>query len=155
MKKSLFLVFIVLCLVSCSSAEPNKIVTLPPGSYAIGTDLPAGLWTIMPEEEGNRVTVTWKQGEEVCSKIVIGFGQKDKGSDIVPALDVDLTEGSYLAIKGGSVQLEPNSGDMVWVSRSGKKYHKIADCCAMKNPFHMTEDDAIAKKKTPCSNCCQ
>ena len=46
-----------------------------------------------------------------------------------------------------------NKEQMVWVSRTGKKYHSNQNCSNMKNPDHMTQSDAEAKGRTPCSKC--
>lgn len=46
-----------------------------------------------------------------------------------------------------------NKEQMVWVSRTGKKYHSNPNCSNMKNPAHMTQSDAEALGRTPCSKC--
>lgn len=42
---------------------------------------------------------------------------------------------------------------IVYVSRTGTKYHYVKDCSGMRNPSSMTLDQAISSGKTPCSNC--
>ena len=42
---------------------------------------------------------------------------------------------------------------IVYVSRTGSKYHYVSNCSGMKNPTSMTLQEAINKGKTPCSNC--
>lgn len=42
---------------------------------------------------------------------------------------------------------------IVYVSRTGTKYHYVKDCSGMTNPLSMTLGQAISKGKKPCSNC--
>lgn len=48
---------------------------------------------------------------------------------------------------------EDKKEEMVWVSRKGKKYHSNPDCSNMKNPSHITLDEAISSGRGPCSKC--
>lgn len=45
------------------------------------------------------------------------------------------------------------SGDTVWISESGKKYHSKASCSGMKNPSEVSLSDAQAAGRTACSKC--
>lgn len=47
----------------------------------------------------------------------------------------------------------PAPDGLVWVSRSGSRYHCVADCSNMQDPLVMTEDEAIAKGRKPCGSC--
>lgn len=44
-------------------------------------------------------------------------------------------------------------GEMVWIPKSGKKYHRIPDCSGMKNPSQIPLSEAQARGIPPCSNC--
>lgn len=48
-----------------------------------------------------------------------------------------------------------NSGSstMVWISKSGKKYHRSSSCSNMKNPSQVTIEKAQSLGYTPCSKC--
>lgn len=46
-----------------------------------------------------------------------------------------------------------NKEQMVWVSRTGTKYHSNPSCSNMKNPAHMTQSEAESLGRTPCSKC--
>lgn len=46
-----------------------------------------------------------------------------------------------------------NKEQMVWVSRTGTKYHSDSNCSNMKNPSHMTQSEAESLGRTPCSKC--
>lgn len=48
---------------------------------------------------------------------------------------------------------EDDESDMVWISRTGTKYHSNPDCSNMKNPGYVTLDEAIAQGRTPCKKC--
>lgn len=44
-------------------------------------------------------------------------------------------------------------GAVVWLSRTGKKYHRDPTCGNMKNPIESTLDEAIASGRQPCEKC--
>lgn len=49
---------------------------------------------------------------------------------------------------------EDNSGEqMVWIPKSGKKYHKISSCSNMKNPTQVPLSTALSRGYTPCKKC--
>ena len=45
-------------------------------------------------------------------------------------------------------------GPMVWVSRTGKRYHNDPDCSGMNNPSQIPLSEAEARGLTPCGTCC-
>lgn len=45
------------------------------------------------------------------------------------------------------------SDDMVYIPRTGSKYHNNSSCSGMKNPSYVSLDDAIAWGYTACKNC--
>ena len=51
--------------------------------------------------------------------------------------------------------LVSNSGGstMVWIPKSGKKYHSSSSCSNMKNPSQVTIEKAQSLGYTPCSKC--
>jgi hypothetical protein len=42
---------------------------------------------------------------------------------------------------------------MVWIPKTGAKYHRTATCSNMKNPSSVTETEAIKRGYTKCSKC--
>ena len=42
---------------------------------------------------------------------------------------------------------------MVWVSKTGSKYHSSSSCSNMKNPSQISLEDAQARGLTPCKKC--
>lgn len=45
------------------------------------------------------------------------------------------------------------AADTVWVSGTGKRYHRLSTCSNMKNPREITRDEAIGRGLTPCKKC--
>ena len=43
--------------------------------------------------------------------------------------------------------------EMVWIPRTGSKYHSNPDCSRMKDPSHVTLSEAESRGYTPCSKC--
>lgn len=54
-----------------------------------------------------------------------------------------------------SSQPEPvaKSGNMVWVSQTGSKYHSNPTCSGMKNPTQITKAQAESRGLSPCKRC--
>lgn len=46
-----------------------------------------------------------------------------------------------------------NKTEMVWITKSGKKYHSHSGCSNMKSPYQVTKDNAIDSGRGPCSKC--
>lgn len=42
---------------------------------------------------------------------------------------------------------------MVWIPRTGKRYHRRESCSNMKDPSHVTLSQAIRLGFTPCKKC--
>ena len=53
--------------------------------------------------------------------------------------------------RSGSSQ--SGSDRMVWIPRTGAKYHSRSNCSNMKNPSQVTEDEAIAMGYERCKKC--
>lgn len=45
------------------------------------------------------------------------------------------------------------SQEMVWISKTGKRYHSNPDCSGMKSPRQITLEEAKQRNLTPCKNC--
>lgn len=46
-----------------------------------------------------------------------------------------------------------STSEMVWVSSSGSKYHRIADCSGMTSATQITLEEAISRGREACNNC--
>ncbi len=42
---------------------------------------------------------------------------------------------------------------LVWISKTGERYHSIPDCSNMKNPLQVTIEEAEIREYTPCMRC--
>ena len=80
--------------------------------------------------------------------------QENQQFDTLPALDEKpvVDDDTEAAVVDDDTS---GSGEMVWVASSGngKKYHSNPNCSNMKNPNHVTKEQAIASGKTACSKC--
>mgnify|MGYP000548907582 FL=1 len=57
------------------------------------------------------------------------------------------------AVEEPVVSNNSGSSTMVWISKSGKKYHRSSSCSNMKNPSQVTLEKAQSLGYTPCSKC--
>lgn len=150
MKRFCCVLLVLLCLSFTALAD-----TLSPGTWTIGTDLSSGYWLIRPSD-GEILLITLIQpGKDTLSLILTGPQYPFDGSKVTTSINLELTDESKLTIIGGEAILEPGVESLVWVAKSGSKYHKVADCSKMKDPQSMTEAEALAAGKTACKNCCQ
>lgn len=47
----------------------------------------------------------------------------------------------------------PPSEKLVWIPKSGKKYHRTSTCSSMKNPRQVDISEAISAGYEPCGRC--
>lgn len=52
-----------------------------------------------------------------------------------------------------SVESDMQDSEMVWIPKTGKKYHSHAGCSGMKDPTEVTKEEAEEKGFTPCKKC--
>lgn len=57
------------------------------------------------------------------------------------------------AVEEPMVSNNSGSSTMVWIPKSGKKYHRSSSCSNMKNPSQVTLEKAQSLGYTPCSKC--
>ncbi len=57
------------------------------------------------------------------------------------------------AVEEPVVSNNSGSSTMVWIPKSGKKYHRSSSCSNMKNPSQVTLEKAQSIGYTPCSKC--
>lgn len=48
---------------------------------------------------------------------------------------------------------QPGNTDMVWIPKSGSKYHSRSSCSNMKNPTQVSRSEAIRRGYEPCKKC--
>lgn len=73
--------------------------------------------------------------------------------DDVLAIDEELVPGAIVSVSRGGSQTDTE--EMVWISKSGKKYHSTSLCSNMdaSRASRMSLSEALAKGYTRCSNC--
>ena len=57
------------------------------------------------------------------------------------------------AVEEPVVSNNSGSSTMVWIPKSGNKYHRSSSCSNMKNPSQVTLEKAQSLGYTPCSKC--
>lgn len=58
------------------------------------------------------------------------------------------------SVAQGKESTKEDSGvEKVWISKSGKKYHRNSSCSNMKNPKQIPIDEAEAQGRQPCKKC--
>ena len=57
------------------------------------------------------------------------------------------------AVEEPVVSNNSGSSTIVWIPKSGKKYHRSSSCSNMKNPSQVTLEKAQSLGYTPCSKC--
>lgn len=153
--KKFLIFFLSFFLISSVSLAEGSSITLSPGTHTSGTSFSPGYWYIQPAE-GEIILITYRLPEsDAQSLILTGLKRPFDGSKVTTAINMELPEGSTLTVYGGDAILQPGQESLVWVSKSGSKYHRVADCSKMKESTSMTEADALAAGKKPCSNCCK
>lgn len=65
---------------------------------------------------------------------------------------VTTTEATTVTTTTKAPEVDENV-QMVWIPRTGSKYHSSSDCSNMRNPSHVTISDAIDRGYTPCKKC--
>ena len=95
-------------------------------------------------EESSEVVVAEAPAEEVTEQAVIqqeAEAAAQQAEEKVQAVE----EPAPVSNSGGST--------MVWIPKSGKKYHSSSSCSNMKNPSQVTIEKAQSLGYTPCSKC--
>lgn len=52
-----------------------------------------------------------------------------------------------------SAAQDDGTEQMVWIPRSGSRYHRTSTCSNMKDPQEVTVSEAISRGFTPCKRC--
>ncbi len=74
------------------------------------------------------------------------------GSTAYVAADY-LTEGEAALETEPPVQPQVQQEALVWIPRTGSKYHSNSGCSNMKNPSQVTKDNAVSMGYEPCKKC--
>ena len=103
------------------------------------------------------------QGDVYCTsdgKDVSLSVTKNADADVFAGIGQNSTQTKPTATPTSPTPTEPIStpvddpvADMVWIPKTGKKYHSNSNCSNMKNPSQVTKEQAIKKGYGPCSKC--
>ncbi len=102
-------------------AKEWQEVTVPQGVYTVGEDIPAGHWTIKPEE-GSQVYVKWsdtldESGKDIAFNGKIYFYESvysesnrsyEKGE--LTQVDLDVQDGQFIVVDSGNAVFTPYTG---------------------------------------------
>lgn len=131
------------------------------------------------KETGNhvayRVTPVFGGNNLVCSGVQMeAYSIEDDGDGICfnvycynvqPGIKIDYATGESTEqntgskpVAGSSNSNETNEeqtpvGDIVWIPRTGSKYHSTPDCSNMKNSLQVTKEEAEERGYEPCKKC--
>lgn len=127
------------------------------------------------KETGNhvayRITPIYEGNNLVCSGVQMeGYSIEDEGEGICfnvycynvqPGIIINYATGasSQKGDSGTAVSSKPvttstaTTAQMVWIPKSGKKYHSRSSCSNMKNPTRVTKTEAVNRGYGQCSKC--
>ncbi|MBQ3003842.1 MAG: hypothetical protein IJD82_08925 [Clostridia bacterium] len=79
--------------------------------------------------------------------------QEDISSDESESIDASVSDENEESVNQNTEQSTEVKEQMVWIPKSGSKYHSKAGCSNMKNPTQVTKSEAEAMGYTPCKRC--
>lgn len=75
------------------------------------------------------------------------------GESSGPSSETTETQSSTTGQNSSSNDSQTSSSEMVWIPKSGKKYHSNSGCSNMKNPSQVTKEEAEDQGYEPCKKC--
>ena len=126
-----------------------------------------------------RVTPIYEGNNLVCSGVQIeAYSVEDSGEGICfnvycynvqPGITIDYATGNSSGPQSSTTSKpettkpaesvtqppaeQPGNTDMVWIPKSGSKYHSRSSCSNMKNPTQVSKSEAISRGYEPCKKC--
>ena len=106
--------------------------------------------TITVVSDGN----TLKWSEDPCNDYTPG-DENDRGTKVSDSAGTKQTEASQNLAQTASSQRQDNTTDMVWISATGSKYHRINNCGRMNpdNAKQVTREQAVSMGLEACKKC--
>lgn len=117
-------------------------------SYATKS-VPQTTASVSKEQTTQNVTKTEKVTKEKTTEAVT---QKTEAQPVTEAVAPQAEE-KQQAVEEPVVSDNAGGTAMVWIPKSGKKYHRSSSCSNMKNPSQVTIEKAQSLGYTPCSKC--
>ena len=132
------------------------------------------------KETGNhvayRITPIFEGSNLVCSGVQMeAYSIEDEGDGICfnvycynvqPGITINYATGDSTGPSSESTESstqtsestnsnsnQTSSGEMVWIPKSGSKYHSNENCSNMKNPTQVTKEEAEDRGYEPCKKC--
>ena len=126
-----------------------------------------------------RVTPIYEGNNLVCSGVQIEAHSVEDGGEgicfnvycynVQPGITIDYATGNSSGPQSSTTSKpettkpaesvtqppaeQPGNTETVWVSATGKKYHRKSSCSNMKNPSQISKSDAISRGYEPCKKC--
>lgn len=141
---AVLLLLLAIGLTQCVMADPSTPSTAVWESMAPTVTAPATTAPKTSETEATEATAPTAVATESGST----FSPEAPTGDTAAA-DHRETEPSVPQ----SEATEPTE-DLVWISRTGSKYHTNPNCSNMKGPTQLTREEAEAQGYAPCKRCC-
>lgn len=90
-------------------------------------------------------TVTFRVTKNADAEV---FGNIGSNSTQKPETEPEQTTPPATETAG-----DTGDGDLVWIPKTGKKYHSHSGCSGMKDPSQVTKEEAEEQGFTPCKKC--
>lgn len=151
------LAFLVLCIIGCSAGASN--IPTDPAAVAETTESTTEPETTAPTTEPATVPTTGATTEPTAAATTEATAEpvvEEVAESTIETVTEETSEPATEAATETSIETPTEAefqGNMVWISKTGKKYHSNPNCSNMKNPSQITEERAIDMRLEPCSKC--
>ena len=160
--KYLFMAIVMsICmLVGCSEVSQttgdNVIKNETQSTVEVSNNVVSGDETVKEQEsvteESSEVVVAEAPAEEVTEETTEEVTEQAVIQQEAEAA-AQQAEEKVQAVEEPAPVSNSGSSTMVWIPKSGKKYHSSSSCSNMKNPSQVTIEKAQSLGYTPCSKC--
>lgn len=89
-----------------------------------------------------------REGAAKLSLSALSAEKADGSGSLIEQLVYEGAVDEQAAIDAGLIVVE-----MVWIPRTGSKYHSNPECSGMKNPSQVTLEEAVSRGYAPCEDC--
>ena len=132
---------LVIGLTQCVTADPSAPSTAAGGTMAPTVTVPAASALQTYETEATESTAVTTESGSVFSPEA-------------PTEDTAATERPETEPSAPQPETTEPTEDLVWISRTGSKYHTRPNCSNMKGPTQLSREVAEAQGYAPCKRCC-
>jgi len=89
----------------------------------------------------------------ITTLIFVGCNTK-KETEVIKFTEIETTIEATEVIQQEKTEPQTKEDVLVWISKTGKRYHSTPDCSDMKLPLQITLEEAEIRDYTPCLKCC-